>query len=175
MNPIDIGISIFLVVALLLGLKKGFVASVISLAALVISIIIVSQLSPFIVFFLVTKFNLSEILAVIISYLVVFIFIAIIAKIMIKILHKVIKKLKISFINRILGAILGFCNGLIILVLIILLINITPFDEDFKEATSDSKAVASLRLLADKISQEMPDLKSKQEDAIDKLIKKVNI
>ncbi|MCD4819323.1 MAG: CvpA family protein [Candidatus Cloacimonetes bacterium] len=175
MNPIDIGIFVFLLIAILVGLKKGFVASVISLAALVISIIIVSQLSPVIVFFLVTKFNLSEIIAVIISYLVVFIFIAIIAKILIKILHKIIKKLKISALNRILGAILGLCNGLIILIIMVLLINLTPFEEDFVEATSDSQAVTSLRLLADKISQEMPDLKSKQEDAIDELIKKVNI
>lgn len=175
MNPIDIGISIFLLIAILLGLKKGFVASVISLAALIISIIIVSQLSPVIVFFLVTKFNLSEILSVIISYLVVFIFIAIIAKFLIKILHKIIKKLKISFLNRALGAVLGFCNGLIILIIIVLLINLTPFDEDFAEITSESQAVVSIRLLADKITQEMPDFKSKQEDAIDELIKKVNI
>ena len=42
MNPIDIGISIFLLIAILLGLKKGFVASVISLAALIISIIMLN-------------------------------------------------------------------------------------------------------------------------------------
>ncbi len=95
-------------------IKKGFIAAIIHLAALIIAIAIVSKVSPPIAFYLITKFSLSELAAAIISYAIVFIIIGLLAKLTIYILHKVVKLLKIGIVNRILGFIFGLLNGALV-------------------------------------------------------------
>jgi membrane protein required for colicin V production len=170
MNVIDIYFGLFLLLTALFGLYKGFVASIIHLAALILAFILVSEISPMIAFLLITKLNFSELLAAILSYVIVFVSIVFLAKLTIYFLHKVIKILKISFINRILGFIFGLVNGLVILSFLILLVNISPFEKKFSHWSKDSQLITSLQKWIDKLTANVPELKQQQKDGIDQLI-----
>jgi membrane protein required for colicin V production len=170
MNMIDIVLGIFLLITALIGLKKGFIAAIIHLAALIIAIAIVSKASPPIAFFLITKFSLSELAAAIISYAIVFIIIGLLAKLTIYILHKVVKLLKIGIINRILGFIFGLLNGALVLIILMLIINVSPFEPEFREWAKDSVIISNLQNVIDEFAADIPVLKKQQVDEIDQLI-----
>ena len=172
MNIIDIGLGFFLLIALLIGLKKGLIASIIHLVALVCTFILITKLSPAIAFLLHSKLNLSELVAAILSYLIILIVIIILAKITVYFLHKVIKMLKLTVVNRILGAIFGFCNGILILVICLLIISISPFQREFDQWSRDSQVIDALRIITNEFNKNLPELQEKKMDGIDELIEK---
>jgi len=178
MNTIDIILGIFIFFTFLIGLKKGFIASIINLIALIISLILISQLGPVIKIFLIKVFSLREIIAIILSYVIIFTLIIIIARITILILQKVITFLNLSFINRFLGAIFGLINGVMILIILLLICDISPFREDVKNLTRDSKIVKYLRIFTDEIETNIKPIKKEEkakrlEDIINKAKEKI--
>lgn len=172
MNTIDIGLGVFFILTLLIGLRKGLIASIIHLIALVFTFILIAEASPYISFLLHTKFNLSELVSAILSYIIVLVVIIILTKLVILLLNKLIKALKLSMINRILGAVFGFCNGVILLAIVLLLISISPFQKEFDNWSQDSKIIDALRIVSDEFSKNLPDLQEKKLDGIDELIEK---
>lgn len=169
MNTIDLVLGIFLLIIAFFGFKKGFIASIIQLAALIIALLIVAQISPHIAFFLITKFQFSELAAAIVSYLLVFIAIGFLAKLTIVILHKIVKLFKIGFINHILGFLFGLLNGTLVLTFFLLLINISPFRQEFHNWSQGSKIVPMIQYILDEFTKNLPVLEEQPKDGIDEL------
>ena len=172
MNTIDIVLAVFLLITAVLGIKRGLIGSIVNLLAIVAIILLVSKVSPIITFYLTNSYNIPELGASIISYFIVIVIIFILAKIIIHFLDKGIKFLNLGFINRLLGGLFGLVNGVLILLVLVIAIKLTPMEKDFLIKIQDSKILTELNKIADQISTNMPDLKKKEVDPIDKLIKK---
>ena len=164
MNILDIILSIFLVVLLFHGLKKGFINSIISLFSLFIIVILIAKTGHIIKGVLIVRFGFSELIAVICSYILITLAIILIAKITLKISQMIIEFLHLKWLDRILGAFFGVFNGALIIAILLLLLNLLPFEEQIRDFTSSSKIAVNIRYITDKIELKYPGLKEKVQD-----------
>ncbi len=161
MNIIDIILGIFLLVLLFHGFIKGFVKSIISLASLVVIVLLIAKSGHIFKGMLIVKFGFSELIAIICSYILIALAIILIAKLTLKILQMIIEFLHLKWLDRLLGAFFGVFNGALIIAIILLLLNLLPFEEQICDFTSSSKITINIRNVTDKIELKYPGLKEK--------------
>jgi len=161
MNIIDIILGIFLLVLLFHGFIKGFVKSIISLASLIVIVLLIAKSGHIIKGMLILRFGFSELIAIICSYILIAFTIVIIAKITIKILQMIIESLNLKWLDRLLGAIFGIFNGSLLIAIILLLLNLLPFEKQIRDFTSTSIIAVNIRNVTDKIELKYPGLKEK--------------
>ncbi|MDA3813398.1 MAG: CvpA family protein [Candidatus Cloacimonetes bacterium] len=164
MNILDIILGIFLVVLLFHGIKKGFINSIISLFSLFIIVILIAKTGHIVKGILIVKFGFSEFIAIAVSYILIAIAIILIAKMTIKILQMIIEFLHLKWLDRLLGALFGVFNGALIIAIILLLLNLLPFNEQIRDFTSSSKITENIRKVTDKIELKYPGLKEKMQN-----------
>ncbi len=107
MNALDYYILIPIAVGFLVGLFKGLIKEVISLAAIFIGIYISKLFAGIVAKWLVNTSNLDLKAAQPIAYIIVFVIVVIALIISARILHKIVKGLSLGFVNSIFGAIFG--------------------------------------------------------------------
>jgi len=139
MGTLDIILSIVVFIFFLLGLKKGFIATVINLAAFILFFILIVYIGPIFKEIIHLKFTISDFLATTLSYFVIFLIIFIVSAVLIRILTKILRALKINWINRLLGGVLGIANALIIIAVLFLIFTILPAPKDKKPIIKQSK------------------------------------
>lgn len=139
MGTLDVILSIIIFIFFLFGLKKGFIATIINLAAFVFFFVLIVYIGPVLKEIIQLKFTVSEFLATTLSYFVIFLVIFLISAILIKIFTKILKALKINWINRLLGGVLGVANALIIITVLFLIFMILPFPKNKKSVIEQSK------------------------------------
>jgi len=161
MNLLDIIISIFLLVLLFNGLRKGFIKSIISLLSLFVIVFIIAKSGHIFKGMLMVRFGFSEFIAIACSYILIALAIVIIAKVTIKILQMVIDFLRLKWLDKLLGAIFGVFNGTLIIAIILLLLNLLPFEKQIRNFTSTSTITTNIRYLTDKIELKYPGFKEK--------------
>ncbi len=161
MNILDIILGIFLMVLLIHGLKKGFIRSIISLFSLCVIVLLIAKSGHIIKGMLIAKLGFSEIAAIVLSYILITLTIILIAKLTIKILDMIIEFLHLKWLDRLLGAFFGVFNGALIIAIILLLLNLLPFEEQIRDYTSSSKIAMNIRNITDKIELKYPGIKEK--------------
>ena len=164
MNIIDIILGIFLLVLLFHGLIKGFVKSIISLASLVVIVLLIAKTGHIVKGMLILRFGFSELLAVIFSYILIAVAIVIIAKITIKILEMIIEFLHLKWLDRLLGAFFGVFNGILIIAILLLLLNLFPLRKHIRVYTSDSIIATNILNITDKIEIKHKGIREKVQD-----------
>ncbi len=170
---LDIILSLFLVFFLFVGYKKGFVSSIISLLGLSAIVVLIGRFAPLAKEGLIGRFALSPFMATILSYVLIVVLILLIAKIVKIILHKIIVFLEMNWLDKLLGSIFGLLNGVLILMLIVILIDVLPFSNSVWKLTSNSKLTNSIRILTQDVENNL--LKKIPQPNIDqdKVIKKI--
>ena len=171
MNNIDIVLSIILLILFLWGLKKGLLASVVHLIALIATIVMITELSTLVRAILIMYVSLSTGLATILSYIVVIILVFILVRIIISISDKIMHFLKMKWLDRILGGLFGIFNGLFLFTLLIIIIDLFPVSKSMQKYTKQSKILTSVRIIKEELSLQIP--KAKKQDEIDKLIEQI--
>ncbi|MBT3755477.1 MAG: CvpA family protein [Candidatus Cloacimonetes bacterium] len=161
MNILDIILGIFLLVLLFHGLTKGFIRSAISLISLIVIVILIAKSGHIFKGILMVKLGLSELIAIICSYILIAVVIVLIAKLTIKILQMVIEFLHLKWLDRLLGAFFGVFNGTMIIAIVLLLLNLLPFEKQIRNFTSSSTIANNIRIATDKIELKYPGLKEK--------------
>lgn len=164
MNIIDIILGIFLLVLLFHGFIKGFVKSIISLASLVVIVLLIAKTGHIVKGMLILRFGFSELLAAIFSYILIAVAIIIIAKITIKILQMIIEFLHLKWLDRLLGAFFGIFNGVLIIAIFLLLLNLFPLRKHIRVYTSDSIITTNILNVTDKIEIKHKGIKEKVKD-----------
>ena len=164
MNILDIIFGIFLLVLLFHGLMKGFIQSIISLLSLFIIVLLIAKTGHIVKGMLILELGFSELLAVICSYILITLAIILIAKITLKILQMIIEFFRLKWLDRILGAFFGVFNGVLIIAILLLLLNLLPFEEQIRDFTSSSKIAVNIRYVTDKIELKYPGLKEKMQN-----------
>lgn len=142
MNYIDIILGVLLIIAAIMGFRKGLVIEVASLAALVLGIWGAIHFSNITSDLLVKYFDLKTEYLNIISFIVTFIVIVILVYIVGNVVSKMVDSVGLGIINKMGGMVFGLLRA--ILVLSILLIVIDKIDNDVQfipEKTKESSTM----------------------------------
>lgn len=130
MNWFDIIISLLLLAAFVRGIQKGLVMQLAGFAAIILGAIFAGKAAKIMLPFLLNTINISLNVAVVISYIIAFTLIVFGVKLIGKLLQSLFEALHISFINKILGAMVGLATAMVILSIIInLAILVDPEEE----------------------------------------------
>lgn len=158
MHILDIILGVFLLVLALWGLKKGFIASIIQLLGLIIAIVIISKMGHFVKEWLISRFDLNEILAVIASYILIFLVIMITVRIIIFLMHSFVELLHLKWLNRLLGALFSVINGLLVISILTIIFNISPFDKEIAKFTEQSHIMKVVRSITNILEKNYPNI-----------------
>lgn len=115
MSWFDILISLILLASFVRGMRKGLVMQLAGFAAIIIGAIFAGKVAKIIVPFLINTINISVNVAGVISYILAFIVIAIGVNFIGKMIHGLFDAMHISFLNKILGAVIGVGSTMVIL------------------------------------------------------------
>ena len=107
------------------------------------------------------RFGFSELLAIILSYILIALAIFLIAKITINILKMILEFLHLKWLDGLLGAFFGVFNGAMIIAIILLLLNLLPFEKRIRKVTASSVIIVNIQKVTDKIELKYPGLKEK--------------
>lgn len=153
MNYIDIILVILLVLAAISGFKKGLVAEVASLAALVLGIWGAIEFSYITSDFLVENFNVKTDHLNIISFIVTFVVIVILVHIVGNVVSKMLETVMLGFVNKLAGLVFGVLKAA--LILSILLVVFDKIDKDVhilsERSKQESRVYEPIRSLAPSI------------------------
>lgn len=130
MNWFDIIISLLLLAAFVRGIRKGVVMQLTGFAAIILGAIFAGKAAKFMLPFLLNTVNISLNVAVVISYILAFTIIVFAVRLVGKMLQGLFEALYLSFINKILGAIVGVGTAMIILSIFINLASLIDPEEE---------------------------------------------
>ncbi|MBN2829137.1 MAG: CvpA family protein [Candidatus Cloacimonetes bacterium] len=145
MKILDIALLIVLLIITIYGWRKGIIASLLQLAGIVVCFVLAGKYAPLFQNALVNNFGLGTTLSMFLAYLLVVIIILLIFQIIRLLLEGVLKLLNLTIINRILGALFAFINGVLLFVVLLTLIEISPGKESFVNSTKGSVFISSVR------------------------------
>ncbi len=157
MHILDIIIGIFLLAFVINGLRKGLIQSVLGLLGLILIIVLIVKVGTPVKFMLIQELGINEIIAMILSYILIVIFIVIIIRLVGWILGNIISVLNAGCLDKILGMIFGFLNGVLIIAIILILLDISPIRKTVRNATRDSVAVQYIRKFTHIVDSNFPD------------------
>jgi len=138
MNYIDIILIILLFLAAINGFKKGLIAEVASLAALILGIWGAIEFSYITSDFLVENFDLHTKHLNLISFVVTFIVIVILVHIVGNTINKLAETVLLGFVNKLAGLIFGVLRSALILSIILVVFD--KIDEDVHILSENTKA-----------------------------------
>ena len=173
MSVIDIILGCFLLFFLINGFRKGLIKSVLNAFGLIMIIILLVKFSKPLTNMLIVELGLQEVLAVIVAYILIILVITLVVRLISYLLKKILSMLNLGFADRILGMIFGFLNGVLIIALILLLLNLSPLQKSVREFTRDSIIVNNINHFLYKLNKKTPNLKSIKKP-IDDSIKEVD-
>lgn len=126
MGVIDWTIIAFLLVLTYFGLRRGLAGAIVQLAGAVLTFILIGHYYPLLANQLVLKYGLNKTLSVLISVILILVLVVVVTRFVTWILNRFIKALNLSWANRLLGASLGFLNGLILVIIFTLIMDYMP-------------------------------------------------
>ncbi|MDP8232703.1 MAG: CvpA family protein [Candidatus Zophobacter franzmannii] len=159
MRILDLILLGILIIITFYGWKKGIVASLLSLAGIIISFVLAGLYAPMFQNALVNNFGLGSGMSMFLAYLLVIIIILLIIQIIRLLLEGILKLLHLTIVNRILGAMFAFINGVLLFVVLLTLIEITPAQKKFVKSTEGSVFITSVR----EVKNELMTLLNKQD------------
>jgi membrane protein required for colicin V production len=109
-----------------LGIRRGLVGAVVQFAGAILAFLLVGHYYPLLANQLMLKYELSKTLAVLISVILILVLVIVVIRFVVWILDRFIKALKLSWLNRLLGGILGLINGLILVIIFTIVMDYAP-------------------------------------------------
>ena len=159
MNILDIILGAFLLILMFHGFRKGFIRSIIGLLGLVVIVIVIARTGHLFKGMLMVKLGFGEVLAVISSYILIAIIIILVVKLIIYILHSIVELFNLNWLNKLLGGLFGLFNGTLIIAIILIILNISPFEKDVRKFTSNSRIATTVRIITDKLEARYTKIK----------------
>jgi membrane protein required for colicin V production len=131
---LDIILSIFLLLGLLLGVKEGFLKKVFSFTAVLLGLFLAYRFFRYGSVYLMKNASFSPQLAIIVSFLAIFLVVYILIKLLSKIFEP--EKGTLSVANRILGGIVGLVQSVIVLSFLLLALSFFQLPKEEMKETS---------------------------------------
>jgi membrane protein required for colicin V production len=164
-NIIDVILGIFLFIFFIIHLRKGLVASVLHLAGLILTVLLVHHIGYDVKEMVIAKFQFSNTLATILAYILIILAVMLVTKIVIYIIHKVVSFLNLSAINKILGGIFGLANGILVISILLIVIDISPFLKNVRPVVNESFIVQFTRKVTGSAKESIPKLQETEKKA----------
>lgn len=142
MNYIDIVLGILLVLAAINGFRKGLVAEVASIAALILGIWGAIEFSYITSDFLVEQFDLQTEHLNLISFVITFVVIVVLVHIVGNVVSKLLDAVMLGFVNKLAGLVFGVLKAALILSVVLVVFN--KVDEGVHILPEDTKAESSM-------------------------------
>lgn len=124
---IDLGIIIMFLVFLVRGFQQGLIRQTMALLGLLLGLKIASDQYQFLSIYIQTHFTISPSWANIVSFALILIVVILVVNLVGWLLHGLTKVLFLSFVDRVVGAILGLVKGGIVIYLILVLVSKIPY------------------------------------------------
>ncbi len=138
MNYIDIILGILLILSAVSGFRKGLIAEVASLAALILGIWGAIEFSDITSEFLVENFNWTWDHLNIASFFITFVVIVILVHIIGSTINKMAETVMLGFVNKFAGLVFGILRGALFLSIVLVVFD--KIDEDVEILSKDAKA-----------------------------------
>jgi len=151
MGAIDWVILTLLAVAVFLGWRRGLAAAVINLMGVIAGFFLVGHFYPLVARSLMIKYKLSSSLSTLLAVLLISVLLAVVVRLVIAALNRVLKALKLSSLNRFAGMLLGFANGLLILICVMIVLDYFPRVSTPLKDSSRHRVYAGVNLLKDEL------------------------
>lgn len=126
MGFIDWIILGFILVYIYLGWRKGLMAAIVQFCGFVLTFFLVGHYYPLVQRSLILKFHLSRGLSTVVSVMLIIVLVMVVLRIVIYILTQLLKALSLTTLNRSLGAVGGFANGLLIVIILMVMLDFIP-------------------------------------------------
>ncbi len=159
MQIIDIILGIFLLIFFFSGLRKGIISSIVGLIGLIAVIYFIATYGNATKLYIIDNWGTSNIVATVLSYILIAIVIAIIFRLVVFVLHRIVDALNLGMINRLLGGVLGILSGTIIIAILLMICDISPYYKEIRKLTTDSVIVNYVRAASTKIQKDYPKFK----------------
>ncbi|MCD8313387.1 MAG: CvpA family protein [Bacteroidales bacterium] len=144
---IDIIILLLLILAIVMGIRKGFITQVISIVALILGVWLSCRFATLLGNWSAEKLHTSAHLMKFISFAVIFILVSLLLFWVGRLIEKTVKILMLSWLNRLLGVIFSLLKYLIIIGLVLILFDSLNSDFHFlsREYLESSRIYYPLR------------------------------
>jgi membrane protein required for colicin V production len=169
MQIIDIVLGIFLLALIFNGFRKGLIASVLGVFGLILIIIFIAKFSKPLQNMLILELGVQEVLAMIVSYVLIILVISLTIRLISYLLKKVLSALNLGCADRILGMVFGLINGMLIIGIILVALDLSPLRKYVPEYTKNSIIVKYIRVGTNLIEGNIPDIESVKKPIEDKM------
>lgn len=126
MGGIDWIIIIFLLVFIVIGIRRGLAGALIQLAGFILSFFLVGHYYPLLANQLMLKYGIMKFWATIFAVIMILVLLAVIVRFVTWAFNRFLKSLKLSNLNRFLGALFGFLNGLLFVIIFSVVMDYMP-------------------------------------------------
>lgn len=129
MNWFDIVTAILLLIALINGYRKGLIMQLVVLATIVMAALFGGRLAEMILPTITNLINLTQDAARVLSFILAFLLIALLLSLVGRIVQRFIDVIMLSFINRLLGALIAAGTMMLVLSILLNLVLILDINE----------------------------------------------
>jgi membrane protein required for colicin V production len=154
MNVADLAIAAVIAISVLIGMIRGFVVEVVSLAVWIAAVALAMLFGPRVADGFAGSISLPS-ARIALGYAAVFVLALIVGAIVVYLLRKLVAGTGISGTDRLLGMLFGLARGAVVVVGVVLLLGFTPFPRD--PWWRESRALPAFEELATKLSYWLPE------------------
>ena len=156
MGSIDLVLSGVLFIFFFIGIMKGFIKGLIQILGMIFTLYMIANGGQFVKEELISRFSLDPMLATVLSYVVIIVVIALMVKLIIRILDSFVNLINMKGFNRVLGGLFGILNGVVIMAMILVIVDLSPFAKQFYEKTNKSQIVGKVKYLKNEVAFSIP-------------------
>lgn len=175
MHILDIIFGILLLVLAFKCMLKGFMASFIELIGLVVIVFAIAKAGQFVKLIVIEQLGWGDTVATVASYILIAVIILIMIRLIIFLINRMVEFLRLKWLNKLLGAVFGILNGLLLIAILIIITDVAPFNEQIREFSDKSFIIRKVRVITDEIETKYPQVgkfKKPIKEKIDKEIDK---
>ncbi|MCB5250494.1 MAG: CvpA family protein [Candidatus Cloacimonadales bacterium] len=164
-NVLNIVLIVYFIVALFFGFKKGLIATIVHWVGLVVACLLIIRYAPMVTAGIMNKFPIGVFFANILSYLIIFVMVVILSKLVIILLNQIANLLSLTFVNKCFGALIGFLNAVIVLMILITIIELVPYTKSIQEYINKSYIIKETQKIKEVITPNIVSQIDKHKEA----------
>ncbi len=126
MGIIDWVILALLLVFTFLGWRRGFVAAIVQLCGYILTFFLVGHYYPLLQRSLLIRFHFARWMATVFSVLLIIALIVVVVRLVIYTLNRLLSAMHLSALNKAIGTVLGFANGLLVVIILMVMLDFIP-------------------------------------------------
>ncbi|MCB5230059.1 MAG: CvpA family protein [Candidatus Cloacimonas sp.] len=151
MNYLDIITLAILAIFFVMGIRRGFSLTLIQVIGIVMVVVFIQLFGVALKRYIPLSLGIPTEGALVIGYILIFIIVMILAKVISSLLQKFWKSLSLSWLDRLLGGLLGIVLGTVFFIMLILFLDVSGLSSNLEDASNNSKIYKPLRSLAHQV------------------------